>query len=202
MRLFLYTMAAMLAVVAWLDGPSEARADLIVNGDFETGDFTGWTLAGDTSDPTTFGVDESNPHSPTHNAYFGPFGDSLTLSQSFATTPGGSYVFDYWLQSEDGGPSPQNLFSVSFGGTTLETLIDVPAFSYRNESFTVTATSALTTVTFSFRNDSAYFDLDDVRVRSVPEPGGFVCLAIGAVLACGYRLRRSRFGPRPSGAVG
>ena len=45
--------------------PSIASADLVFNGGFETGDFTGWILSGN---PIPGTVDTANPHSGVYAA--------------------------------------------------------------------------------------------------------------------------------------
>jgi hypothetical protein len=63
-----------------------ARADLITNGGFETGDFTGWTTSGTPTVQSTF------PHSGSFDALFSVPG---SISQSLATTAGQSYTIDF-----------------------------------------------------------------------------------------------------------
>ena len=60
-------VSVMLASVLSSTPPVRA-ANIVANGDFETGDFTGWTLTG----PQTFtAVDTLAPHTGTFGAYFG-----------------------------------------------------------------------------------------------------------------------------------
>ena len=55
------------SVIVMLESGS-AKADLVVNGGFETGDFTGWTLNGHN---TLNFVSSENPHSGTYSAQAG-----------------------------------------------------------------------------------------------------------------------------------
>ena len=189
-----FHLVAVVAAIACLGCTGGARADFIVNGGFETGDFTGWTLSGNISDPTTFGVDTSNPHSGNDNAYFGPQGSQAFLMQAVTTTPGFAYVLDFYLMNEDGN-SP-NEFTVQFGTATplLVDQVNLPTFAYTEYTFVVVATAAVTDLTFGFRNDFAFFNIDDVSLRNVPEPGSLACLMIGAaLLGCqGWRKRLAR----------
>ena len=71
-------IGAAFAAMMGLPGQASA-ANLIVNGSFETGDFTGWTLSGNTG---VTGVTGSfggvDPEDGSFQAFFGPIG-SLAL---------------------------------------------------------------------------------------------------------------------------
>jgi hypothetical protein len=164
-----------------------AMADLVVNGGFETGDFTAWTLSGNTSNS---GVDTIFPHSGLYAAFFGPVGSLGFLSQTLATTPGTTYELSFWLKNEGG---PPNEFQVTFGDATLDRL-DLPAFDYTRESLTSTATSTATLLQFGFRHTPGFFDLDDVSVIAVgvPEPSGLTLLGAGVAGLMAYAWWRRR----------
>ena len=77
--------------------------NLIVNGGFETGDFTGWTTTHAASG--SFLAVGHFPHSGTFGAVFaGTTEDSFdSISQTLATLPGHTYLVDFWLENNPGG---------------------------------------------------------------------------------------------------
>jgi PEP-CTERM motif len=186
--------AASLALAAMF-GAAPASAGPVVNGGFETGDFSGWTLTGDTSFSSV--VSESPvPQSGTFGASFGPFQTTGGISQTLATVAGAQYVLDFWLQAEADpfGAATPNSFLATWGGATVSSLVNSPAFGYEHLSFNVTATGASTTLAFSFRDDPAFWDLDNVSVTAaVPEPETWALVGLGlAALAAQRRRQRAR----------
>jgi VPDSG-CTERM motif len=165
-----------------------ARANLITNPGFETGDFTGWTnlggsVTGTFQGPTGPAV---SPHSGSFQAAFGQTG--ISLSQNVTTTPGASYVVDFWLAGTDGG-----FFLASWGGTTIFSQNFFAGSGYTEHTFTVQASSLTTALLFHFDGVSAGHGilLDDVSVNpavvGVPDAGstlpllGFASLGLAAL---------------------
>jgi hypothetical protein len=146
-------------------GPTSAN--LIVNGDFETGDFTGWTTT-PASTGSNFGVTTLPPAHDTLGAFFSADGSDFdTISQTFATTPGAFYDLSFFYQVvADQGALAHNGFRVLFNGIEVFSNFDAnPGFV----PFTFTnlqATGSMTTVEFQARNATlGGFDyLDDVSV--------------------------------------
>jgi hypothetical protein len=142
-------------------------ANRLINGDFETGNFMGWTQSGNTG---ATGVDGSNVHGGRFAAFLGPVGSDGFIAQSFGTTPGVTYTLDYWLE-HDGG-SPSDFYALIDGVTVPGSRLDnPPAFGYTEYTFTFTATGTTTELKFGFREDPTYFHLDDVSVSASPAPG-------------------------------
>jgi hypothetical protein len=167
---------------------NSAQADLIVNGGFETGDFSGWTQSGDLQD--TFvqgGTSPMSPNSSGFQAFLGPPKVGL-LAQALATTPGASYTIDFRLAAQN----PQaNFFALKWGGTTIFSLTNTPGFGYTEYTFNVTASSATTALQFQFLDHLGNFFLDNVSVNpcipNVPDTGstfsllGFASLGLVAL---------------------
>ena len=174
------TFKSILLAAAFAVGIStQASADLVTNGGFETGDFSGWTVA--TADYAYIGVDGNAPHSGNFGAYIGA---DTTISQSIATVAGQTYSISFWLMVEADvlNAATPNSFSASFGGVPLLSLQDAPASDYTVYTFNVTASQNLSLLSFFGSDTPAFLDLDDVKVSvtaAVPEPSTWAMMILG-----------------------
>lgn len=184
----LLATAAIAVSALGLSAPVLAQ-NLVTNPGFETGNFAGWTLSGNTG---FTGVSTTNPHSGSYAAFLGPVGSTGTLSQWIPTIAGDTYNVGFWLLSDGGTP---NSFSATFGSNPiLLNLSNSGAFSYFDFTFTATG-SAPTLLSFTYRQDPAYWYLDDVSVvgprGAVPEPATWAMMLLGFG-AIGFAMRKGR----------
>jgi hypothetical protein len=184
----LLVVVALLAVLL-VGAPTAFATNLLTNGSFETGDFSGWTHGGDTSfDGVTCG---GGAEDGSCYAFLGPVGDQGTLSQTFSDVVGGHYTFSFWLATF--GDSPSN-FSAYWDGTQIFSQTDPNTGGvWTNYSFTQTGTGN-DTIQFSYRDDPGYIYLDNVSVSPVttPEPSSLLLLGSGLLTVGGVIRRKFR----------
>ena len=191
---FLLVVVA-LAVAFTLTAPKTFAQNLLSNGSFETGDFTGWTTGGnfqDTFVENTPFYQYTTAQDGSFYAVLGPVGSDGTLSQTFSDTSGAHYSFSFWFASVGDNPSD---FSVSWDGTQLLSLTNPnTGTAWSQYSYSVTGTGS-DTIQFAFRDDPGYMALDNVSVSqsggtgATPEPSSFILMGSG-VLAFGAMVRR------------
>jgi len=167
---------------------------LVQNGGFETGDFTGWTLTGSgnpgynlvgttTSLPVTNGygrhqtITYDGPyyiHSGSYAAFLGEPDGLAYLSQTLNTVPGQTYMLSFWLADPgiwtSSYPPTPNEFLVAWNGNTIFDQANLGTISFTNMQFIVSATGANATLEFGAYNVPDYFGLDDVSVTPIPPP--------------------------------
>jgi hypothetical protein len=158
--------------------------NIVQNGGFETGGFTGWTLITNGNGTGTIVDNGSTTGLSSHSGtYFAGLGqpDSLGfISQTLPTVASQSYLLSLWFNSPSVADlsvktgvtsNTPNQFVVSWNGTTLFNQTNIPSFSgWTNLQFIVTATSSSTVLQFGERCDPWYLGLDDVNVWPIPAP--------------------------------
>ena len=163
---------------------SDARANLVTNGGFETGNFSGWTQGGNTGFTS---VDLSIGHSGIYGAKFGPAGIG-TISQNIITTPGQTYEVSFFLNPDGNQPS---FFSASFAGFTGVTLTNPSNAPDTQHTFQAVASASTSALSFSFRDDLGFILFDDVSVTQTAAavPGSIAGAGLpGLVFECGGLL--------------
>jgi hypothetical protein len=162
--------------------------NIVNNGSFETGDFTGWTTGGNfgfTSVTTGPFYAFSGAQDGNFYAMGGAVGSDATISQTLLDTVGATYTFSFWLNGIGDAPSD---FNAAWNGTTLLSLSDPNTGGVWTQfSYSVMGTGS-DTITFGLRNDPEFVALDNVSVDT-PEPTSLAMLG-GGLVALRLRLRR------------
>lgn len=180
------TLAAVAAYALALT-PGMVCANIVVNGGFETGNFSGWTQHGDTSFSD---VHASAAYTGSYGVRFGPIFGVGGIYQDLPTTPGLGYDLSFYLSNL--AHFTPNSFGVSVGGAPIASLslANSGDFPYTEFTASFVAAGVVTRLQFDTTNPPGYWLLDDVSVTAVPEPGQ---VAMGLVLlvgAAGYAYRR------------
>lgn len=173
-----------------------AQGDSVLNGGFETGDLSGWSVnaASGGSDylVASSGFAGVSAHSGDYMLAVGAVGGQNDLFSQVVTTPGDFYNFSFWLSNAD-GQNASYLTATWNGNELLNITPSQQNFGWTQFSYTECATGPTSTIGFAGRNVPAWIMIDDVKVTSasaVPEPPVTIagCLLL---LPCAYRAVRS-----------
>jgi hypothetical protein len=155
----------------------------VENGGFETGDFTGWTLVGNSTvgqgrQAIVYNAVEgsSSGFSVVHSGSYGAFlGDTnlATLSQTVPTVPGQYYLLSLWVNNVTGGTGETLMINWNTAGAVSNALFSVvnpPAFGWTNLQFVVAALGSNGIIQIQAENEPEGFGLDDVSLAPIPSP--------------------------------
>lgn len=148
-------------------------SQLWTNGGFESGDFSGWNRGGNTNQTSVVSGNASYVHSGTYGAKLGPQTTPGYLGQTVPTDIGQTYTASFWLANSSGtGP---NNFGMSWGGSSVLALTNLPSFAFANYQFDLVAWRPSEFLQFQFQNDPSWFGFDDVSVtpKVLVTNGGF-----------------------------
>nr|WP_186329620.1 PEP-CTERM sorting domain-containing protein [Variovorax boronicumulans] len=178
--------AVALATTAVFAAP--VQANLVTNGGFETGDFSGWTQTGDAS---FNGVQCAGPGASVYagncSAYFGSLEQSGIAQTIDVGSIGNFWSLSFAFMPDGGMPSS---FTVSFGGKTLLSITDPVASDFMVYQFSGFTTAENMTLSFDFFDPVGFLSLDAVEVTAVPEPA--TTALMGAALAGLLAMRRRK----------
>jgi hypothetical protein len=197
MRLLSILGACALSAAA-LSATGANAANLIVNGSFETGDFTGWV-----ADPVSYGMYlvtspvEDGTYAAQIAGYslqnYPQLGGPDTVTQTVGTTNGVDYTLSFWIYQQDTGPV--TFLDVTWDGTTVfsNTWLDTGNIPYQNYTAQVVGTGS-DVLQFISANDPGFTYLDNVSLTSgVPEPATWAMMMLGfaGLGFAGYRKANS-----------
>jgi hypothetical protein len=185
-----------ISMALWAASASAGGIDLVANGGFTTGDFTGWTSSSD-ENWNVNGID-TNPGAPSDTSYAAENGcvgascndpvNGSWITQSLATEVSQTYTLTFFydpgpLNEDEGGGGIDAIADASVITTTeLDVLWDgslvtggqiVNATSSTWEEYTFTGLTASTTSTvleFTGREDPDYLQLTDISVTADASP--------------------------------
>jgi hypothetical protein len=200
MQLSFRSRVLALAVLAagWFMATNPARADLIVNGSFETPDIPTGTFQVFPSIPgwsTTFGSGieiqdhvAGSPFVGAQHVELDSF-DNSGMSQVVSTVPGQTYHLSFAYSPRPGVSADSNIIQVFFNGVQLDSLA-LSGVGLQDTSWQVfgyNVVPSITSSTLEFRaagvSDSFGGYLDDVQLnpRQVSEPSAVILFGVGSL---------------------
>ena len=185
----IFAAASVAAATAFAAMGAQA-SDLVVNGGFDTGDFTGWTQNG-------FAVVTAYGGVTGINGYYAETGctqPGCYISQDVSTVAGQDYTL-----SLDFNPGQNVQFGgayalVQWNGVTLED-IGVGSNAWTTHTYTVHATGTTSNFTLQALQQPAWDGVDNISITGAPGAGGVPepaswALMIGGFGMAGAALRR------------
>jgi hypothetical protein len=179
-----------LALAATAVFAAPVQANLVTNGGFETGDFSGWAQTGDASfNGVQCAGSLPSVYAGNCSAYFGSLDQSGIEQTIDVGSVGLTWNLSFAFLPDGGMPSS---FTVTFGGKTLLSITDPVASDYMVYQFSGYTTAENMTLSFDFFDPVGFLSLDAVSVTAVPEPA--TTALMGAALAGLLVMRRRKAG--------
>lgn len=188
MKLQSVLRTSLVVVSATLTVP--ASAELVTNGGFETGDFTGWTVENAPVGSNLVIYNDSTPFGSHYASFAANGGDYDGISQLLATTAGQEYSVSFWVNNF--GVENDSLL-IDWEGVTVQNLtpLGTELESWTQISFNVTALSDGSLFRIRGFDAQSAIALDAISVTQIPAPGVAAVLAALPLLGNGRRRRRA-----------
>lgn len=167
-------------------GAANAQAvNLVNNGSFETGNFSGWTFSGNTN---TAQVYATNNGFGNFAASFSAIGVYDEISQTLATTAGERYRISFWVNNREPGPESLQILWENSVIHDPQPLATTGENQWVNVVLFATATTNGSQFKVRSFDTPHFLGVDEFNVQAVPEPATMTALGLGAI----GLLRRKR----------